>query len=737
MKAPLPPDESQRLATLRDYHILDTGPEAVFDDLTILAAQICQTPIAIISLVDEHRQWFKSSIGLAGTETPRDLAFCAHTILNKDEVLEVNDARADPRFADLTPVTSEPHIRFYAGAPLVAPAGHVLGALCVIDRLPRQLTAEQRAALRALSRHTVTQLELRRRARDLGHEVAERRRSEEALTESKQFLQSTLDALSAEIAILDESGVIVAVNAARNRFARENVEVTGGEGTGANYLEICDRSQGECAADAAAVARGIRAVMAGETAEFHREYPCHSATAKRWYIVHVTRFGEAGARRIVVAHVDITQRKRVEQRLRVSDTAIKAVSQGVLIAGPDRLILSANKAFTVITGYSEAEIVGQNCKFLQGPLTDPATVAAIRQALQNATDFAGEILNYRKDGTAFWNELTVSPVRDEQGRLIHFIGVTRDITARKEAEGQLEDLHRQLLATSRQAGMAEVATSVLHNVGNVLNSVNVSATLMGDQLRKSKLTSVGKVAALFREQAADLPGFFATDARAGQLPGYLDQLAQHLTAERAALLGEVEHLRKNIDHIKDIVAMQQSYAKVSGVTEVVHPVDLIDDALNMNAGSLDRHAIEVIREIGAVPPIEMDKHKVLQILINFVRNAKYACDDSGRTDKRIILRVQRSEDRVIFSVIDNGVGIHPENLGRIFNHGFTTKKDGHGFGLHSGANAAREMGGRVSVHSDGPGCGATFTLELPIAGSRSREAEKAAVPTPLPLASAA
>ncbi|MEO6245917.1 MAG: GAF domain-containing protein, partial [Opitutaceae bacterium] len=198
----------------------------------MLAAQICQTPISIVALVDENRLWFKSSIGLALTETSRGVAFCAHAILNRDEVLEVNDAQADPRFADSPLVTSGPHVRFYAGAPLVAPDGHVLGALCVIDRVPRQLTAEQTVALRALSRHTVIQLELRRRARNLGHEVAERRRSEEALTESQQFLQSTIDALSAEIAILDESGVIVAVNAARNRFARENVETSGGEGTG-------------------------------------------------------------------------------------------------------------------------------------------------------------------------------------------------------------------------------------------------------------------------------------------------------------------------------------------------------------------------------------------------------------------------------------------------------------------------------------------------------------------------
>ncbi|MDP3071013.1 MAG: PAS domain S-box protein [Opitutaceae bacterium] len=526
------------------------------------------------------------------------------------------------------------------------------------------------------------------------------------------FLRAAFDSLTAEIAILDEGGTIVAVNAARDRFTRENPAAAGGPG--ANYLELCDRTTGELAADAQAVARGIRAVMAGYEAEFHHEYRCNSATTKRWFIMHVTTFVHAGQRRFVVAHVDITPRKRVEARLRLSDAAIKAVSQGVIIAGPDRVILTANAAFTAITGYGEAEIVGRDCRFLQGPLTDPRTVEAIRRAQAELVDFSGEILNYRKDGAAFWNDLTISPVCDEAGELTHFIGVTRDITARKQAEAECERLNRRIIDVSRQAGMAEVATSVLHNVGNVLNSVNVATTLLGDRVRNGKAGNLAKVAALLQEQAADLPGFFARDERARHLPAFLGKLAQHFASEQQAMAGEIEALRKNVDHIKEIVAMQQSYAKVSGTKERVRPADLVADALNMNAGSFDRHAVEVTTDIAEVPPIDVEKHKVLQILINFLRNAKYACDDSGRPDKCITVRVRRTDESVIFSVTDNGVGIPPENLARIFGHGFTTKKDGHGFGLHSGANAAKEMGGRVAVHSDGPGQGATFSLELPM-----------------------
>jgi signal transduction histidine kinase len=288
-----------------------------------------------------------------------------------------------------------------------------------------------------------------------------------------------------------------------------------------------------------------------------------------------------------------------------------------------------------------------------------------------------------------------------------------EIEERKRAQAETERLQSELLETSRRVGQAEVASSVLHNVGNVLNSVNIASSCVADILRQSKAANLFKLVKLLSEHENDLGGFLTNDPKGRQVPVYLAQLAAHLADEQARALEELAQLQKNIEHIKDIVTMQQSFGKVSGVTEIVTAADLVEDALKINASSLARRNIQIVKEIEKARLITVEKQKVLQILVNLVRNAQDACDNSGREKKQVTLRVTHGDDRVRIAVCDNGIGIPLENRTRIFAHGFTTKKDGHGFGLHSGALAAREMGGSLTVQSDGPGRGATFTLELP------------------------
>ena len=290
-----------------------------------------------------------------------------------------------------------------------------------------------------------------------------------------------------------------------------------------------------------------------------------------------------------------------------------------------------------------------------------------------------------------------------------------ELKARVRAALRMGQVQAELRERSHQAGMAQIATNVLHNVGNVLNSVNVSAGVVSAQLRGSKLPGLGRALGLMNQHAGDLGRFFTSDEKGRHLPDYLNRLAEALAAEQHGMAEELDQLVKSIDHIKEVVATQQSYAGAPRVTEAVLIRDLVDDALRMNNGALTRHQVAVVKRFAEVPLLPLDRHRVLLILINLISNAKYAMDGKPDQMHEITLQVDLSAERTLrIRVADNGEGIAPENLTRIFAHGFTTRKDGHGFGLHSCALAAREMGGTLAAHSDGPGKGASFVLELPI-----------------------
>jgi signal transduction histidine kinase len=293
----------------------------------------------------------------------------------------------------------------------------------------------------------------------------------------------------------------------------------------------------------------------------------------------------------------------------------------------------------------------------------------------------------------------------------------REVADRQRTEDELKKVHQQLIETARQAGMAEIATGVLHNVGNVLNSVNVSATLVSDRLRKLRVGELSRALDILEANAAEIGRFFTEDEKGKQLPGFLRLVTNNLARDRSLLLEEIQSLIKNLDHIKTIVAMQQSYAGVAGIVESVDVAGLMDDALKMVASSLQKYHIEIVREYDELPAVQTQKQKLLQILVNLATNAKDALAACDRSERRLVVRIgmryAAGQDRVAIEVSDNGLGIQQENITKIFSHGFTTKKHGHGFGLHSSANAARELGGSLSAHSDGPGRGASFTVELP------------------------
>lgn len=287
------------------------------------------------------------------------------------------------------------------------------------------------------------------------------------------------------------------------------------------------------------------------------------------------------------------------------------------------------------------------------------------------------------------------------------------IVARLRASAlALQEAQHALVASARDAGRAEIATNVLHNVGNVLNSVNVSAQVVVARLQNSKVQGLARAMQMMDAHRDDLPAFLTQDAKGRLLPAYLDQATKALASERDELVGELRLLERNVDHIKDVVKTQQSYA---GVTTVLAPVQLrevVEDALRLAAGALEQAEVTVVREFDDVPVAALDKARIVQILVNLIRNAKHAMAHTPGA-RRLTLRIGCRDDKLFVTVADEGEGIPAENLTRIFAHGFTTRKDGHGFGLHGAVLAATEMGGTLTAHSDGPGRGATFTLQLP------------------------
>ena len=431
---------------------------------------------------------------------------------------------------------------------------------------------------------------------------------------------------------------------------------------------------------------------------------------------------------------DISQRKELSAALLQQQTLLKTVISELPLA-----LLACDVAGN-ITHYNHAAVELYRIRSRDASASDPyplevdvfladGLTPVPREDRPLARALRGEIINHL--------ELVVAPhdsapprttssnacrLVGPDGQTLGAVAVIQDTTERKQQDMELERVHKELMTASRQAGMAEVATNVLHNVGNILNSVNISASLVAERLRQSKAAGVSRLAALLLEQGEQVGQFMTSDDRGKRVPEYLAALGEQLLADQRMALEELAALRDHLEHIKDTVAMQQSYAKLCGVTEVVEVVDLVEDSLRLNAGAFARHGVTLRREFGAVAPITVDKHKVLQILVNLIRNAKYACDESGRADKLITLRIESVAHGVRISVIDNGIGIPAENMGRLFSHGFTTRLSGHGFGLHSGALAAQDLGGTLRAESGGAGLGAAFILDLPLAPAQSARA---------------
>ena len=417
-------------------------------------------------------------------------------------------------------------------------------------------------------------------------------------------------------------------------------------------------------------------------------------------------------------HGEVLERRQTEEALKDSELRYRNLFENnpmpMFVMDLETLdFVAVNNAAVRHYGYGHSEFLLLSLPMITQD-AEPLAVERAFRTSQKSFD-AGEWKHKKRNGEIIEVELTAHAIVFA-GKVTKIV-LANDVTERNKAQRQLDEMHKKLVEASRAAGMAEVATGVLHNVGNVLNSVNVSANVLGDSVRKSKATSIRKVADLLEANKADLAAFFSAGGKGQMVPGYLATLAQQIDSEQAGRLSEIEQLTKNIAHIKDIVAMQQDYAKVTDVKEDFTPRALLDEALGLAGPELERCSVKVELDcLATLPHVSVDRHKVMQILINLITNARQAMEQTPAADRKLsISAVAAGDGHVGIAIRDRGCGIAQENLTRVFNHGFTTKTTGHGFGLHSAANAATEIGGSLTGTSDGPGSGATFTLELPLA----------------------
>jgi len=394
---------------------------------------------------------------------------------------------------------------------------------------------------------------------------------------------------------------------------------------------------------------------------------------------------------------------------------VKAVldnlTESVVVLDNKEQIVFANAAFCETTNQLEKSVIGKKLSVFAWHDPNKGKNQADLPWLKVLNEKAAHIniplileVDNGKKRFSLVNAMPIlGPEGEHRGTLTSFTDVT-----------ELEEKNKELVEVSRSAGMAEVATSVLHNVGNILNSVNVTSTLIDKTLGESKLVKLQELSEMMREHENDMSSFLSEDQRGKYIPGYLIKTIDILSREREKMIEMVHSLCNNVDYIKEVIRKQQSFSKIRGCEVSVSIREMIDDAIQMNKRSLELYDIEVIQQFGNVDYINIDRQSVLQIVVNLIKNSADALAESQVKNKRIVIHCDKTEEENLkIKIEDNGVGIMSENLTAIFRHGFTTKEKGHGFGLHGSALIAKEMGGSLNAYSDGPEQGATFELILP------------------------
>jgi PAS domain S-box-containing protein len=394
------------------------------------------------------------------------------------------------------------------------------------------------------------------------------------------------------------------------------------------------------------------------------------------------------------------------------NNVLRSMADSLLVIDANLTIGSVNPSLLALLEYGEDQLIGQSPGLIFGE--EFAQGSIIENLLLQGSVSGIESSFLTSDGRLIPISVSGSMMQDEQGQFQGLVCVAQDITARKQMEEEKLELHEQLLDTSRQLGMAEVASDVLHNVGNALNSINVSIGVITDLFKNSMVGDVGRISQLFHKHREDLGNYFSSNPKGKQIPAYLEKLAGQLVEEQRVAIAELARLYENAQNAQQCVAVQQDLAKPSGITEEISVIELVEEALTLNQELVEASQIDVSREFQEIPQLIVDKHQVLEVMVDVIRNACQAM--ASVSTKLLIVRaklIPGPPDSVCLEVQDSGVGIASEDLIKIFGQGNNAKNGGRGMSLHSGALMVKNLGGALRAYSEGVGHGATFSLELP------------------------
>lgn len=693
-------DDSARVQALKRYGILDTDQEQLYDDFTRLAAQICDTPISLISLVDEDRQWFKSKFGITIDQTPKEYAFCSHAISHPNELLVVKNALEDERFAGSPLVTGEPHIRSYAGAPLVTAEGYAIGTLCVIDQKPRNLTQEQLSALRILARQIVTQLDAQMNVKLL-NEIALQLETEQEET------RLILDSVPAYVFFKDTQNNIVRVNKPVAESLGKTASEIEGQPTALFYPEFAD----DFYKDDLEVIQSKRAKL-GIVERINTD-----DGDLRWIrtdkIPIANKHGEI--ERLLVLALDITELKETEQSLRVSQDKLRemnahleelvAVKTAELAASksqyedlyenaPDmsvsinpwtRCILHCNRTFFNETGYEAEDLIGKPVFTYLHPRCLDDAKKAIEQFRGKGILKDVELVIQRKDGSEMDVSLSSSAIRDGDGQIIASRSIFRDLTEKKRLEQEIKKNADQLSHLARVATMNEMATGVAHELNQPLHAIKNYAE--GALLRlKNKNFDPKFLETLFEDIVAD--------------------------ADRAA----------------DLILSFRRFVKPSQKrSSLISPKELAGRLSRLIAREVESLGAQLVVEIADdTPPVMCDSVQIKQVLLNLILNARDAIAEAATTDPVIRLIIgPTGEHAVRFAVVDRGPGFANMDAEKMFDAFYTTKDSGLGMGLAICQTIVQTHGGElVATENEGPGL--TMSFELPAAVGQTLDTSVAA-----------